>query len=146
MALKGIIPKDIIAANKFTLAVDGDEYLITAITGAEETIQVTELPDKTSASTGRTEMSEITIKFPANVDESANFFNTWFQGCKDPVQPNAYKTCVVTAESTTGGTVRTYTYTGVFLKGRKTPDHALEDGGTMTEIEYTASIDEVFHS
>jgi hypothetical protein len=146
MALKGIIPKDIIAANKFTLAADNDEILITAITGAEETIETVELPDKTSASAGRTEMSEVTIKIPAHVDESVNFMNIWFQACKDPVQPGAYKTCVVTAESSSGGTVRTYTYVGVFLKGRKTPDHALEDGATMTEIEYTASIDEVFHS
>ena len=146
MALKGVIPKDIIAGNKFTINVDNTEILAVSISGIEETLEVAELPDGTAASAGRTGVSESTIVIPQHVTESKTFMDAWWLACKDPVQPGAYKNITVTGTSSTGAIVSTDTLLGVFIKGRKSADYSLEDGSTMTVLEYTVSVDDAFHS
>lgn len=146
MALKGVITKDIIAGNKFTLAIDNVEIVAVSVSGPEENIQVAELPDGTTASGGRTEASEITIVIPQHMAQGKQVMDLWFQACKDPVQPNAYKNVTVTGTSSTGAIVSTDTHIGVWVKTRKSADYALEDGTTMTVLEYTCSVDESIHS
>lgn len=146
MALKGVIPKDIIAANKFTLAIDNVEIVAVSVSGIEENLQVAELPDGTKASGGRTEASETTIVIPQHVTQSRQVMDLWWQSCKDPVQPDAYKNITVTGTSSTGANTSVSTLIGVFITSRKSADYALEDGSTMTVIEYTCSVDDAFHS
>jgi hypothetical protein len=146
MALKSVIPKDIIAGNKFTLSVDNEDLLVVSVSSPEESLQTVELPDGTMASGGRTDPSEITIIIPQHVEASKIFLDTWWQGCKDPVAPNAYKSITVTGESSSGQITSTSTGVGVFIKDRTGATYSLEDGTEMTTIEYTCSVDEFFHS
>lgn len=146
MALKGVIPKDIIAANKFTVAVDNVEILAVSVSGPDESLQTVELPDGTAASGGRTDPSESTIVIPQHATEAKLFMDTWWNSCKDPVQPTAYKNVTVIGTSSTGAQSATDTWIGAFIKGRKSAEYSLEDGTTMTVLEYSVSIDDVFHS
>lgn len=146
MALKGVIPKDIIAGNKFTLAIDNVEIVAVSVSGIEETLQVAELPDGTKASGGRTEASEMTIVIPQHLTASKLVMDAWWQAGIDPVVPAAYKNITVTGTSSSGAIVSTDTLIGVFVTNRKSADYALEDGTTMTTLEYTCSVDNAFHS
>lgn len=146
MPLKGLIQKDIIPGNEYKMIVDGVEIVCTEVSGFEESLQVTELPDGTAATTGRTEVTEFTAMVPFHHDEDIAFMDSWWTACKTPVQAAAYKTVTIVATSSSGGTVRTTTALGTFIKNRKSPDFSMEDGGTeMTSIEYTFSVDDVEH-
>jgi hypothetical protein len=149
MGVKQIIDKNVIPGNSYTVIVDGNvEILFTEFGSIEETMQIIELPDGTQASGGRTEGGiETTGMIPAHDTDAIAFMDAWWEACKEPVQPSAYKALTVIGTSVDGNVTRTDICTGVFLKGRTSPEYNLEDGGTnMTTIEYTFSIDDVEHS
>ena len=148
MAIKGVIDKDIIAGNEFQLTVDNVDVLCTMISSIEESMQTVELPDGTSASGGRTEGGiETTVTIPAHSVDDVAYMDAWWASCKDPIPLSAYKTVTIQGRSKSGSKTITDTGFGVWVKGRKSAEYAMEDGGTvMTVIEYTLSIDDVQHS
>lgn len=146
MPVKNLLGKDVIGANKFTFSVDNDDLLVVSVSGIEETLQVIELPDGTAASGGRTDVSETTVVVAQHTKASITFFDAWWALCQDPVPPAAYKNGTVTGNSSSGGVSATTTLISVFIKSRKSADYNLEDGTTMTVVEYTLSVDDAFHS
>ena len=148
MAIKGVVDKDIIAGNEYTLTVDNVEIFCVSISSVEESMQVVELPDGTSASGGRTEGGiECSVSIPAHHVDDIAYMDAWWNSGKDPVPLSAYKVVTLQGRSKSGSKVMTDTCLGVFIKGRAGAEYMLEDGGTtMTVIEYTLSIDDVEHS
>ena len=146
MPVKNLLGKDVIGANKFTFSVDNDDLLVVSVSGLDETLQVIEFPDGTAASGGRTDPSETTVVVAQHTKASITFFDAWWEMCKDPVPPSAYKNATVTGNSSSGNESATTTMISVFIKSRKGADYSLEDGTTMTVVEYTLSVDDAFHS
>ena len=143
MALKGVIEKDIIASNKFKILFDGFEVICTSVSSIEEELVTTELPDGTRASGGRVEATEVTVTVPAHHTGAIAFMQAWWNGCQDPIIPSAYKTVAIVGTSGSGQILRTETCFGCFITGRTSAEYALEEGGEMTVIEYTISVDRV---
>jgi len=146
MALKGVIQKDHIPANKYKLMVGVKEIIATSVSAIEQTLVTTDLPDGTRASSGRTEASECTVMIPAHHNGDIAFMQAWWHsgGANDgPVLPTTYKPMTVIGTSGTGAVNRIDTCFGCFITGRTSSEYSMEDGGTMTVIEYTISIDRV---
>ena len=146
MALKGKILKDVISGNNFVLLVGAKAILCTNISSIEETLQTIDLPDGTTASGGRTEVSEFSITVPAHHEVDVAFMDHWMRNGKSPVVPGAYRTVVVKGNANSGGPGRTDTCFGTHVVGRSSSEYSMEDGGTsMTTIEYTLRCDNVVH-
>ena len=146
MALKGKIQKDIIAGNKYTVRVGVKEIICTTVSAIEEAIQTIDPPDGTTASGGRTEVSEFTIAVPAHHQIDMVYMNEWFAACQDPVLPTAYRMVTVKGSSSSGNINRIDTCFGCHITGRQSAEYLMEDGGSsMTVVEFTIRADRVMH-
>ncbi len=144
--LKGTIGKDPVVANKYTFLVDGTPYVVSAISALEEEIPAVALPDGTTASSGRTESTEFTVDVPNHHEIEIGFFNTWWESCKEPVLPTAYKSVIIEKRSSQGDIVRVTNCFGSWLNKREEAEVSMEDGETMTVTRYTVKVDIAFHS
>ena len=78
--MKGQILPGHIPVNKFTLQVVGlASITVTELSGIEEELQTTELPDRTVASGGNTNASEFTIMVPAHHSVEIQAMETWWR-------------------------------------------------------------------
>ena len=145
--MKGDIKPDHIPVNKYQLLVLGTAvpfFTFTEISGIEEELQTTELPDRTVASGGNTGPIEFTAKCPMHhLDEQAAL-ELWFNEGKDPVSSTYKKAASLVHMSITGKVLRTYTVVGVFVNKRALPDLAMDNEGEMAANEWGFKADELY--
>jgi hypothetical protein len=142
--MKGAIKEDHIPVNKYQLNVLGLPPLTcTEISGLEEELITTTLPDRTVASGGDTNPVEFDAMIPEHhiVEQAA--MEAWFVESQDPVLPSYKKVGTLISESVSGGTVVTKSLVGIFPKKRATPDREMANEGEMAAITWTFSVDKV---
>lgn len=142
--MKGAIKGNHIPVNKYQLLVLGLPPLTpTEISGLEDELQTTELPDRTRASGGNRGPLEFTIKLPMHhlVEQAA--MEVWFRESQDPVLPSYKKVATLIHQSITGSLVKTYSLLAVFPTKRKLPDLEMANEGELALVEWTLSIDDI---
>lgn len=142
--MKGEILADHMSVNKYTLQIIG-LIPITAveISGIEDELETTELPDRTVASGGNRKATEFTMMVPAHHTAEQAALELWYRESQDPVSPTYKKPCTLTLESISGNATRGYTLSGVFPKGRNTPDLEKKNEGEIALIEWVMSVDDI---
>jgi len=142
--VKGEILADHMPVNKYVLQIVG-LIPITAveISGIEDELQTTELPDRTVASGGNRNATEFTIMVPMHHLSEQAALELWFRESQDPVSPTYKKPCTLTHQSISGNVSRGYTLSGVFPKQRNLPDLEKANEGEMANVEWVMSADDV---
>lgn len=142
--MKGAIQSDPMLVNNYQMLVLGLPTLtLTKITGLDEKLTKTELPDFTAASGGRKPHVEFTGTLPMHhvVEQAA--MEAWFREGQDPVSPLYKKVATIIYRSSSGLVLKTYQCVGLFVFGRKNPDMEMHNEGTMAENEWSFSADDV---
>lgn len=142
--MKGEILPDHIPINNFELLVLGLPSLTpTEISGLEDELQTTELPDRTRASGGNRGPSEFTMMLPMHhlVEQAA--MEIWFRSAQDPVLPIYKLVGTLVHKSISGTTLRTYSLLGAFPSKRVLPDLEKENEGELALVEWTISVDDI---
>ncbi len=145
--MKGDIAPDHIPLNKYQLLVLGTAvpaFTFTEISGIEEELQVTELPDRTVASGGQTNPVEFTARSPMHHISEQAALETWYNEGKDPVDPGYKKSATLIHQSGSGAIVNTYSIVGIFCSKRGLPDLSMENEGELATNEWTFRADEVY--
>lgn len=144
MPIKGVILPDHVQVNKYLLTVIGMPPLtITAISGLEEELDVTDLPDRTKATGGRTKPVEFDITLPAHHVIEQRAMELWFAQSKDPVLPTHKRLATLTLFTQLGLPLVSFALVGTFPMKRALPDLELENDGEMAGIVWSMSADEV---
>jgi len=142
--MKGTIKPDHIPVNKYKLLVLGlPEITATEISGLEDELQTTELPDRTVASGGNRGPTEFTIMVPMHHTVEQAAMEVWFRESQDPVLPTYKKAGTIIHYSISGQVDRTYSLIGVFPSKRATPDLEMANEGEMAAVEWTLKVDDV---
>lgn len=142
--MKGEILPDHIPVNKFTLTIVGlFSFTCTEISGIEDELETTELPDRTVASGGFRKASEFSASVPMHHAIVQTVLENWFKQSQDPVAPDYKKAATLTHESVSGAIIRTASLAGMFPKKRKLPDLEFANEGEMAVVEWTFSIDDI---
>lgn len=143
--MKGSINPGHIPVNKYRLQIVGLPKLTpVTVSGIEEELQTTDLPDRTKASGGNTGPSEVTIAIPAHHSIEIAAMEQWFADSQDPVAPNYKKNGSLRMQSVALiGADRTINLVGVFPTKRKMPDLEMANEGEMASYEWTLSVDQV---
>ncbi len=90
--MKGEIQPDHMPVNKFVFQVVGLIPLtVIEMSGIEEELETTELPDRTVASGGETKAFEFTLMMPTHHTAEQAVMELWLQESKDPVSPTYKK-------------------------------------------------------
>ena len=143
--MRGQIKADHIPLNKFTLLMGGLPVALTPtkISGIEEELETTDLPDRTRASGGNTKPTEFTMEIPMHhlVEQAA--MEQWFRQAQDPVLPTYKLFGTLIHSPISGGLPRTFTLNGVFPTKRKLPDLDMSNEGEMAVVEWTCSCDQL---
>lgn len=140
--MKGKIQNDPILVNRFDFKVVGLIPLtFTEISGLEDELELTELPDRTTASTGERKAGTFTAMQPSHHTAEVVAMEAWYKESQDPVSPTYKKPVTITRKGATKKVVRTVL--GVFPCKRKDPDLDMADEGTMDQIEWTFSFDDI---
>lgn len=138
MALKGVIQADHVALNSYELTVLGlPKMTFTSVKGIEEKLDVVKLPDRTSASGGRTQPITFTVTLPMHHAVEQAAMELWFLQSKDPVQPGYKRPATFLAKRISENVARSFTLTDVFPSNRKVPDFEMDNDGEMADIEWT---------
>lgn len=140
----GDIKPDHIATNKYQLLVLGLPPLVCVeVSGLEDEINTTELPDKTVASGGQHSASEFSIMIPEHhlVEQAA--MELWFTESTDPVLPTYKKAATLITFSISGLTTVTKSLIGVFPKKRVLPDREMTNEGEIALVEWALNVDKI---
>lgn len=130
--------------NKFVFQVVGLIPLtVIEMSGIEDELETTELPDRTVASGGNTKAFEFTLMMPTHHTAEQAVMELWLQESKDPVSPTYKKPSTLTMERLSGTAGRNFSISGVFPKKRKLPDMDKANEGEMAMTEWTMSGDDV---
>lgn len=144
MVLKGTILPDHIPVNKFQLTVAGLPPLVfTEISGIEEELETTALPDRTTASGGNKLPVEFTAMQPQHHTVERAAMEAWFTESQDPSPPTYKKDGTLIVQSISGGQVVAYLVRGLFPSKRSLPDLDLANEGELAKIEWTFKSDEI---
>lgn len=142
--MKGTIQADHIPVNKYEFLVAGLLPLtVTHVSGIEDELQTTDLPDRTRASGGNRGPTEFTIMMPAHHTLEQAAMEVWYRESQDPVSPTYKKPVTLVMDSLSGKGGRSFTLVGVFPRKRKLPDLEMKNDGEMAEVEWTMSADDV---
>ena len=142
--MKGEIKPDHMPVNKYTLAVIGIiPITATEVSGIEEELETTELPDRTIASGGNTKAFEFNIMVPMHHKAEQVAMELWFRESQDPVSPTYKKPVTLTHESLSGNASSNYSLGGVFPKGRNLPDLEKLNEGEIAQVEWVMSGDSI---
>jgi hypothetical protein len=142
--MKGAIQADHMPVNKYELLMLGMPPLTpTEISGIEDELQTTELPDRTRASGGNRGPTEFTMMLPMHhlVEQAA--MEVWFRSSQDPVLPTYKIVGTLIHKSISGETLRTYSLVGAFPSKRVLPDLEMANEGEMAAVEWTISVDDI---
>ena len=144
MTLKGLIDPDHIPVNKYELAVVGLPTIqFTSLSGMEIDVGTIELPDRTKASGGQLNTSQLTVQVPMHHTAQIAAMELWFQGGQDPIVITYKKACTLTHLSGSGEIKRAYSMLGTWISKRKLPDLAFDNAGEMSVVEYTLEVDSI---
>lgn len=143
MTLKGKILEGHIPNNLYTLLVIGGPPLTpTKVSGIEEELAVAELPDRTYASDGQTNPTEVVIEIPTHHRLEQAFMELWYRESQEPVTATYKKAVTLVHHSVMENKLpRTFSLAGVFPKRRKMPDLEMAGSGEMTVVEWTLCVD-----
>ena len=142
--MKGVIDPDHIAVNKYRLQFLGFVDLTPVeISGLEDELETTDLPDRTRASGGNRGPSEFTIMLPMHHTVEQAAMEVWFRESQDPVLPLYKKQGTLIMERISGKGDRSFTVTGVFPTKRVLPDLEMANEGEMATVEWTLSVDDI---
>lgn len=146
--MKGSIKPNHIPVNKFKLLMVGlPEITCTSFSSLEEELQTVDLPDRTRASGGNTNPSEVDIMVPLHHTVEIAAMEAWMKESQDPVTPTYKKAGALVLESVgLLGPTRTYNLVGVFPTKRALPDLEMENEGEMAQVTFTLSIDQILPS
>ncbi|MGD9749382.1 MAG: hypothetical protein AB7W59_00140 [Acidimicrobiia bacterium] len=142
--MKGVIRPDHIPVNKYELRVIGAPTLVlTEVSGIEDELETTDLPDRTVASGGNRKSVEFTIMQPMHHGPEVAYMETWYRESQDPVAPSYKKAGTLLHSSLSGITTRGYQLVGLFPSKRKLPDLEMENEGEIALIEWTMKADDI---
>lgn len=142
--MKHVLQPDHIATNKYVLAMTGlPPITFTSVGALEEEIDKVDLPDRTSASGGRTKPVEFDVKVPAHHKVEVEAMENWYEEGQDPVAVSYKKTGTLSFISISGAQQYVVTLVGVWNYKRATPEGEMNGDGEMAEITYTLCTDQV---
>ena len=142
--MKGAIQADHIPINKYELLVLGMPSLTpTEVSGIEDELQTTELPDRTRASGGNRGPTEFTMMLPMHHLLEQAAMEVWYRESQDPVLPTYKKVGTLIHKSNSGETLRTYSLLKAFPTKRVLPDLEMENEGEIALVEWTISVDDL---
>lgn len=142
--MKGAIQPNHMSTNKYQLLVLGLPPLTpTEVSGIEDELETTTLPDRTVASGGNRGASEMEISLPMHhlVEQAA--MEVWFKESQDPVLPSYKKVATLIHKSISGAVLKTYSLIAVFPKKRVLPDLEMQNEGELAVVKWTLSIDDI---
>jgi hypothetical protein len=144
MGEKFVIQQDHIPVNKYRLTVPTLPPITFVSIGAlEKELDKVDLPDRTTASTGRTKPGETEVKVPAHHAVEIAAMEAWFQEGKDPISPTYKKVGTLTLISGTRLFTKPLTIIGMWIYKGATPDLEMNDDGEMAVMTYTACWDDI---
>lgn len=144
MGLKFAIEPDHIPVNNYRLIINGLQPItFTSIGALEKELDKVDLPDRTTASTGRTKPGETEVKVPAHHTIQVQQMERWFQEGKEPIDPAYKKTATLVIYSGTTLITKTLTMVGAYVSKGTTPDLEMNDDGEMAVMTYTISWDDI---
>lgn len=144
MPIKGIISPDHVQLNKFDLRVIGlPPLVITAISGIEEELDMSDLPDRTKATGGRVKPVEFDITIPAHEIQSQISMESWYGETQDPVTPTHKKIGTLILFTQSNFPLRSFTLVGMMPRGRNLPDFEMENDGEMADVVWPMSADQI---
>ncbi len=142
--MKGEIQSDHMPVNKYILQIIGLIPLTAVeISGLEDELETTELPDRTVASGGHRKASEITLMVPMHHTAEQAALELWFRESQDPVSPTYKKPGTLTHQSLSGTASRNFSLSGMFPKQRNLPDLERGGEGEMANVEWVFSVDDI---
>jgi len=143
--MKGEIQPDHIPLNKYEFLVIGLIPLTAVeVSGIEDELETTQLPDRTVASGGNRGPTEFELTIPMHHQTERAAMEVWFRESQDPVLPTYKKPCTLLHKSISGATTCSYTLVGVFPKKRALPDLDKANEGELANVVWTMSADDVF--
>lgn len=143
--MKGDIQPDHMPVNKYEFLVIGLIPLTAVeVSGIEDELETTQLPDRTVASGGNRGPTEFELTMPLHHTAEQAAMEVWFKEGQDPVLPTYKKPCTLIHKSISGNAQRSFTLLGVFPKKRKLPDLDKANEGEMASVVWTFSADDVF--
>lgn len=142
--MKGEIQGDHMPVNKYVLQVLGLVPLTaTEVSGIEDELETTELPDRTVASGGNRKATEWTMMLPMHHTAEQAAMELWYRESQDPVSPTYKKPVTLTHQSLSGNATRNFSLVGVFPKKRVLPDLEKLNEGEIALVEWTMSTDDI---
>lgn len=135
--MKAVLKPDHIAVNNYELLVLGIPPLTpTEISGIEDELETTDLPDRTVASGGNRGTGDWTMMLPMHhlVEQAA--MEAWFLESQDPVSPTYRKVATLIHKSISAAVFRTYSVTDLFPYKRTLPDLEMENEGELALVEW----------
>lgn len=142
--MKGALQPDHIPVNKYQLKMLGMVPLTPVeISGIEDELEITELPDRTTASGGNRKATEFDITIPAHhiIEQAA--MELWFRQSQDPVVPSYKRTGTLIMQRISGKGDRSYTVMGVYPFKRALPDLDMSNEGEMASVVWSLKVDDV---
>lgn len=141
--MKHVLLPDHIPTNKYVLAFAGvNPITFTSVGALEEEIDKVDLPDRTSASGGRTKPIEFDVKVPAHHGVEVAAMENWLAEGQDPVSPGYKKTGTLSMISLSGALSFVGTLVGVWNFKRGTPELEMNSDGDLSEITYSLCTDQ----
>jgi hypothetical protein len=142
--MKGSIQSDHMPTNKYELLIIGlPSITAVEISGMEDELQTTELPDRTVASGGNRGATEFTLSVPMHHTIEQLAMELWFKESQDPISPGYKKPGTLIHKSSSGNAFRSFTLVGAFPKKRALPDLEMGAEGEMANVEWTISVDDL---
>lgn len=142
--MRGVLQPDHIPVNKYSLLIATlPEMVVTEVSGLEDELETTDLPDRTRATGGNRGPTEFTLMMPMHHEADQLVMEAWYREAQDPVSPTYKKTGTLVMTSISGARVRPWGLTGVFPTKRVLPDLEMANEGEMAVVEWTMSADDV---
>lgn len=144
MGLKFAIEPDHIPVNNYSLIINGLQPITFVTVGAlEKELDTVDLPDRTTASTGRTKAGETEVTVPAHHTVQVQQMESWFVEGKDPISPTYRKVATLTMFSGTRLITKVFTLVQCYVSKGGTPDLEMTNDGEMAVMKYTIKWDDI---
>lgn len=145
MPIKSVLLPDHVQVNKYQLLVAGlPPLLFTMVSSIEEELDTVELPDRTTASGGRSKPVEFEVTQPMHHTLERLAMEAWYTGeTTDPVLPSYKKVGTLLSFSQSNLIQVSYMLIGLYPFKRTLPDFELENDGEMATIVWGMKADEV---
>jgi hypothetical protein len=142
--VKGVLQADHIPLNSFRLVIVGlPDLVLTGVSGLEEELDVTNLPDRTIASGGRTGPVEFDIMQPLHHTAEYLAMEAWFRESQDPAPPTYRKVGMLVLPSLSQSRERSYTLVGLFPRRRALPDFEMDNEGELSVVTWGMACSQV---